>query len=285
METTTPKPFVFVLMPFDAAFNDTYKLGIKQACEDAGTYCERVDEQIFQESILQRIYNQIAKADIVVADMSGRNPNVFYETGYAHALGKRVILLTRNSEDIPFDLKHYPHIVYGGSIVELKSELERRVKWFVENPEREIFSIASEVEFFVEGTKIVDGGVVIPRESRPWYYEFKADIHNTSDRILREGALEIALIIPGGISVYGKHSFVELEDGKVMLELGCLNQILPDAWDHVNVKFNDDDTRRQKAAVGIEVELRVFSEFGTRTIKFRVQPTITEEARQIIAKL
>jgi len=114
------KPFVFVLMPFQKEFNDVYGLGIKQACKDSGAYCERVDEQQFEESILERIYNQIAKADIIISDMTGKNPNVFYETGYAHALNKKVILLTQKAEDIPFDLKHYPHIVYEGEIVELK---------------------------------------------------------------------------------------------------------------------------------------------------------------------
>ena len=125
MEQTTPKPFVFVLMPFDESFRDVYQLGIKAACKEAGGYCERVDEQIFVESILERVYNQIDKADLLIADMTGRNPNVFYEVGYAHALGKRVFLLTQKADDIPFDLKHYPHIVYQGKITELKQELEK----------------------------------------------------------------------------------------------------------------------------------------------------------------
>jgi hypothetical protein len=120
MQGTQPKAFVFVLMPFDEAFRDTDQLGIKPAGDVAGAYGERVDEQIFQESILERIFNQIAKADLIISDMTGRTPNVFYETGYAHALGKKVILLTQRSEDIPFDLKHYPHIIYGVSIVSLQ---------------------------------------------------------------------------------------------------------------------------------------------------------------------
>ncbi|MCH7994731.1 MAG: hypothetical protein IIB57_09840, partial [Planctomycetes bacterium] len=97
-KTTAPKAFCFVLMPFEDSFGDVYELGIREACTQAGAYCERVDEQIFHESILDRIYNQIAKADIVIADMTGRNANVFYEVGYAHALGKRTILLTRKAE-------------------------------------------------------------------------------------------------------------------------------------------------------------------------------------------
>src|SRR5215470_17942078 len=123
MEDTAPKPFVFVLMPFSNEFTDIYEVGIKAACKEAGAYCERVDEQIFDGNILERVYGQISRADVVIAEMTGRNPNVFYETGYAHALNKRVILLTQSSDDIPFDLKHYPHITYGGKITTLKSQL------------------------------------------------------------------------------------------------------------------------------------------------------------------
>ncbi len=54
--------------------------------------------------------------------MTGRNPNVFYEVGYAHALGKIVLLLTQNAEDIPFDLKHRPHTVYAGKIETLRKD-------------------------------------------------------------------------------------------------------------------------------------------------------------------
>ena len=75
---TSPQPFVFVLMPFGEDFYDVYHF-IRTACENAGAYCERVDEQFHREIIIQRIYNQIAKADLIVADMSQRNPNVFYE--------------------------------------------------------------------------------------------------------------------------------------------------------------------------------------------------------------
>ncbi len=105
--------FAFVLMPFDESFNDLYRLAIKDPLAQIGIRAERVDEQKFhEETILQRIYNQIEAADFVVADMTGRNPNVFYEVGYAHAKGKTCILLTASTKDIPFDLKHHRHIVY-----------------------------------------------------------------------------------------------------------------------------------------------------------------------------
>ncbi|MHA1785039.1 MAG: hypothetical protein ACTSVE_07550 [Candidatus Helarchaeota archaeon] len=132
-------------MPFDEKFDDIYKFGIKGAAEEAGAYAERLDEQIFTEGMLDRIFNQISKADVIVADMTGRNPNVFYEVGYAHSLGKIVLLLTQDSNDIPFDLKHRQHTVYGGSIDTLKTELITKLQWALKesrnkrdsrNPER-----------------------------------------------------------------------------------------------------------------------------------------------------
>lgn len=137
IKSTAPKPFIFVLMPFDRKFKDTYTFGIKGAAEEAGAYAERIDDQIFTEGMLDRIFNQISKADIIVADMTGRNPNVFYEVGYAHALGKIVLLLTQNADDIPFDLKHRQHIVYGGEIETLRRQLTERLTWAIEESKRQ----------------------------------------------------------------------------------------------------------------------------------------------------
>jgi hypothetical protein len=131
VKSTVPKPFVFVLMPFDPSFDDIYKFGIKGAAEDAGAYAERVDEQIFMEGILDHIFNQINKADVIVADLTGRNPNVFYEVGYAHALGKTVLPLTQKADDIPFDLKQRQHTVYGGKIETLRRELTEKLIWAI----------------------------------------------------------------------------------------------------------------------------------------------------------
>lgn len=129
------KPFVFVAMPFGPTFNDEYSLAIKPACEDAGADCERVDDQIFFQNILDRIYSEIERADIVLGEMSERNTNVYYEIGYAHGIGKPVILITKAVEDIPFDLQHYPHVVHNGSLVALKAELHKRVRWCIDNIE------------------------------------------------------------------------------------------------------------------------------------------------------
>lgn len=121
--------FAFVLMPFSTTFDDIYKLGIKETAKNLDIQAERVDEQIYSEGILERIYNQIDVADIIIADMTGQNTNVFYEVGYAHGKNKLCILLTQNADDIPFDLKHHRHIVYNGSISQLKKQLENDLEW------------------------------------------------------------------------------------------------------------------------------------------------------------
>ncbi len=156
--STLPKPFVFVLMPFDTAFHDIYKFGIKGAADDVGAYAERLDEQVFMEGILERIFNQISKADVVIADMTGRNPNVFYEVGYAHALGKIVLLLTQDADDIPFDLKHRQHIVYDGKIDTLRKELVPKLKWAIaESKRREMVGLQERFTVRILGKEIKSG--------------------------------------------------------------------------------------------------------------------------------
>jgi len=125
------RPFAFVLMPFSADFDQIYAEGIKVAAQRAGFECQRVDEQIFSEGILARVYAEIAKADLIIADMTGCNPNVFYEVGYAHALNKPVILLTQRASDIPFDLKHSQHVVYDGRTDYLRERLEERIRYYL----------------------------------------------------------------------------------------------------------------------------------------------------------
>lgn len=121
--------FAFVLMPFDSIFDDIYTLGIKEAASQVGIEAQRLDEQLFADGMMERIYRQIEAADIIIADMSGKNPNVFYEVGYAHAKDKLCILLTSDAKDIPFDLKHRRHIVYNNSIKFLKQELIKNLEW------------------------------------------------------------------------------------------------------------------------------------------------------------
>ncbi len=128
--------FAFILMPFAEEFSDVYRLGIQETAKEKEVIAERVDEQIYTESILERIYRQIDSADFIIADMSGRNANVFYEVGYAHAKEKICTLITKSADDIPFDLKHHRHIVYDGQITRLKELLSAEIDWIKGEIER-----------------------------------------------------------------------------------------------------------------------------------------------------
>lgn len=133
----------FVLMPFSEEYQDIYELGIKEAAKEFNVTAKRLDDQIFDSDMLQEIYRQIDKSDFIIADMTGRNPNVFYEVGYADAKKKMIILLTQNSNDIPFDLSHRPHVIYEGSITKLKNELKTRIEWIIKEIDKRINSPVS----------------------------------------------------------------------------------------------------------------------------------------------
>ena len=192
---TTPKPFCFVLMPFSDEFDDVYQIGIKAVCDEAGAYSERVDEQIFHESILDRLYDQIAKADFIVADMTGRNENVFYEVGYAHALGKRTILLTQKADDIPFDLKHYPHVIYGGKVTDLHKLLEPRVKWCVENPASSAVAEKVEIDIFFGSRNLSSGHEILPCSPAGRDFRTELTINNAGARTLTARDYGIGLVM------------------------------------------------------------------------------------------
>jgi hypothetical protein len=107
----------FVLMPFDEKFNSIYNT-IKEIVEDDefALNCKRADEIFTIGVIIEDIWDYIQKARILVAELTEKNPNVFYELGLAHAMNKEVILITQNVDDIPFDLRHHRYIVYENSI-------------------------------------------------------------------------------------------------------------------------------------------------------------------------
>lgn len=269
-----PKPFVFVLMPFDDQFDDVYKVGIKEACEAISAYCERVDEQIFEERILDRIYNQIVKADVIVADMTGRNPNVFYEVGFAHALGKRTILLTQRSDDIPFDLKHFPHIVYEGKISELRDKLKKRVAWAVES----INSTGNvldhpKLRYLIQGTQLrpnAKSHIVeyFEEESKNLVRVCQLDIFNDSDTVIDSSQLQLSIVLEH----YTGRTAVNLGGGRYRHLLPPLGDIFPGACVSSKLYLEPIASAPHKVLTlsGIPAELHEVSRFGRRLIEFQL---------------
>lgn len=104
----TSEPFdadlVAVMMPFSPAFSAVYE-SLKEGIEAAGMRCLRADDIWERDHILDDVLSLIWRARVVIADLSEKNPNVFYETGIAHTLGRDTILVAQSMSDIPFDLQ------------------------------------------------------------------------------------------------------------------------------------------------------------------------------------
>lgn len=144
----TPRPTVFrlpvdkpqedlvtVMMPFGAGFSPVYE-ALKGAATSVGLRCERADEIWQNHAIIDDIVSLIYRAQIVISDLTGRNPNVFYETGIAHALGREVIPIAQNASDVPFDLQHLRYVHYlqnTEGLAALASKLETRMRSLLTN--------------------------------------------------------------------------------------------------------------------------------------------------------
>jgi hypothetical protein len=110
------EPFLAsAMMPFDASFALVFE-SISRAAEGAGLRCRRADNIWEHAAIIQDVVSLIDRSRIVVCDCTGRNPNVFYEAGIAHTLGRDVIIIAQNEDDIPFDLRHLRYIRYQNNI-------------------------------------------------------------------------------------------------------------------------------------------------------------------------
>lgn len=118
------------MMPFDAGFNPVYD-AIRRAAEVAGFRCRRADDIWENPAVIQDVVSLIDRSRVVVCDCTGRNPNVFYEAGIAHTLGREVILIAQSEQDIPFDLRHLRYVRYlnnGEGLTALTAALQGRMQ-------------------------------------------------------------------------------------------------------------------------------------------------------------
>ncbi len=116
------------MMPF-VGFDAVWD-AIQHVAKDNGMHAGRADNVWEHHEIIQDIVSLIDSSAIIICDCTGRNANVFYEIGIAHALGKEVILITQSSNDIPFDLTHLRYIRYlnnGEGIERLMADLNARI--------------------------------------------------------------------------------------------------------------------------------------------------------------
>lgn len=112
---------IFVLTPFHDDFRDDFQT-VAQVGQELGFTVNRGDERASQGDIFSQLLRLLVTAKVVVANISGRNPNVFYELGIAHAMDKPVILLAHSQTDVPFDVRS-KRIVFYQSNEELRDRL------------------------------------------------------------------------------------------------------------------------------------------------------------------
>ena len=129
VETVDPKQ-IAVMMPFDAKFDKIYER-IVSTVGNSSYQCRRADDIWKNPAIIQDVVSLIDASRAVIVDCSDRNPNVFYELGIAHTLGREVILITQSASDIPFDIGHLRYIRYFNSdegLTKLCSDLQNRLE-------------------------------------------------------------------------------------------------------------------------------------------------------------
>jgi tetratricopeptide (TPR) repeat protein len=118
----------FVLMPFSSEFKNQWDFAFVPAIESVNLRAFRGDEEALGTNMIMKdITQSIYDAQIIVADLTGRNPNVMYELGLAHAAKKPVIMLVQSDDDIPFDIKHIRYLPYNDKdLNKLRSDLASR---------------------------------------------------------------------------------------------------------------------------------------------------------------
>lgn len=144
------KDICFTLMPFGGWFDSYYEEIYKPAIIKAGLEPLKADDLYRPSAIIHDIWECIQKSKVVVADLTGKNPNVFYEMGLAHARILPVILIAETLEDVPFDLRGLRVIIYDKNdpnwATDLKQNLVEYLKVVIKSPKESIPPVFSNMK-------------------------------------------------------------------------------------------------------------------------------------------
>lgn len=141
-------------MPFAQRYAEVYAEVYKPACANNDLDCWRVDEIARPGSITRDIVEGIVDAEVIIADLTGQNPNVFYELEISHAVGNKTIMTTQSLADVPFDVRSYRVLVYEQTLTgcrKLGKDLDQALKELLvamdrtSNPVQEVVSARSSI--------------------------------------------------------------------------------------------------------------------------------------------
>ena len=208
--------YAFVVMSFQQEDDALYRQGIQTAVESLGIQCKRVDRDPFTGRITDEIIDRIKNAYFVIGELSHERPNCYYELGYAHALGKTVLMLIDDQTKIHFDLKDFNFIVYK-STRELKQKLRDRICGAVLSHERPPSEDDTHRSMF--GRSAVRGGRLLTAQIRP--------VSKTiCEMTLRVVALPRSKPLVGNVRFYLHESYnpaaytVKAKNGAASIEIG-----------------------------------------------------------------
>ena len=192
------KPVVFCILPFEEDFLDLYK-GLKVNFKDDYELINAGDLDN-QQNILQDIVEGIFRADVIVADLTGLNPNVFYELGLAHAMDKKVIIITQDIDELPFDIKSYRANEYSlkfNKMPDFMTELGRLISGAIDGSVKFGNPVLDYIpNFFANGRMTCEGSgfetaeatneEMIEEAIERGYLDFIADIEENSNKMNNE---------------------------------------------------------------------------------------------------
>ena len=122
-----PKDSCFVLMPFSDPFNVYYNQLFRPAVERSGLKPVRADDLFRPSAIVSDLWGMIQEAKVLLAELTTKNANIFYELGLAHAIGKPVVLVSETMGDVPFDLQQLRVLLYDKNDPDWGPKLARNI--------------------------------------------------------------------------------------------------------------------------------------------------------------
>ncbi len=135
LRSLLPKRKCFVIMPFSTTeschqdeWSDIFENTIKPAVEESGFNYECFRASLVIGNIIRDIIDNLNKSDVVIADMTDRNPNVFYELGVRHTLQDATVLITQKMDDVPFDLRPYATLKYDWKTKKGRDQFKEEIK-------------------------------------------------------------------------------------------------------------------------------------------------------------
>lgn len=226
---------VFVIMPFAKEFNSGLQDIIKPAVEKAGMECIRADQEA-QGPILKMMFERIFDSPLLIADISGANPNVFYELGVSHCVGRKTITMAREDfiDQVPFDIAPYRVFVYPKPPSEPCDKKEKenyhvRVGEAVKGLIKELERVAKEDEVGISNPVqdyVVSRSPLTCRESR-YLDRFGGDLEEELLRHTREELVFVGLTGSHFVNILA--GYIESGERKIPMKVSLL---LLDPKDH-----------------------------------------------------